>query len=83
MLLIEDVYPIHCMYELHFLFLKKKKVIRSIKTMSIMSLTLEYYSRDIDSEKLSCFWETTVYSHLWTIKLSMRKAADLNIMQQT
>ncbi len=51
--------------------------------MSIMSLTLEYYSRDIDSEKLSCFWETTVYSHLWTIKLSMRKAADLNIMQQT
>lgn len=53
MLLIEDVYPIHCMYELHFLFLKK--VIRSIKTMSIMSLTLEYYSRDIDSEKLSCF----------------------------
>ncbi len=48
-----------------------------------MSLTQEYYSRVIESEKLSCFWETSVYSHLWTIKRSMRKAADLNIMQQT
>ncbi len=48
-----------------------------------MSLTQEYYSIVFGSEKLSCFWETSVYSHLWTIKLSMRKAADLNIMQQT